>query len=346
MLQDLKALGVRLLLDDFGTGYSSLNHVKRFPIEAIKVDREFCAGVVEDPGDRHILRAIVSMASAMDVAVVAEGVESPEQARWLRHLGIALVQGYAFGRPAPAATVEALLRDGLPLERLALAFEPLTDEPVVLPAAPRGLTPAQPVAGGATVTLGEAADALGVSTSTVRRWADTGRIQVVRTSGGHRRFPASELRRLAAEAATAVKPEVRATALPAEPLPGLHELLGGAAGELAAAVARGLYEGPAPGWFASTAGREQLGTWATALAAASREGAYDGALEATRRLVTHADLAGATLLERHGFLEHFGDAAVRTLQERGANRPELIGARRLFSRVRQVALEAADARAS
>ena len=99
VLQDLKDLGVRLMLDDFGTGYSSLNHVKRFPIEAIKVDREFCAGVVDDAGDRHILRAIVSMASAMDVAVVAEGVESAEQARWLRHLGIGLVQGYAFGRP-------------------------------------------------------------------------------------------------------------------------------------------------------------------------------------------------------------------------------------------------------
>jgi excisionase family DNA binding protein len=346
VLQDLKALGVRLMLDDFGTGYSSLNHVKRFPIEAIKVDRAFCSGIVEDEGDRHILRAIVSMASAMDVAVVAEGVESVEHARWLRHLGIALVQGYAFGRPAPAAAVDTLLRNGLPLERLARAFEPLTDEPVVLPAAPRALTAPEPAAGGATVTLGEAAEALGVSTSTVRRWADTGRIHVVRTSGGHRRFPASELRRLAAEAATTTKPEVRNTALPAEPLPALHELLGGAAGELAAAVARGLYEGPAPGWFASPAGREPLGVWATTLAAASRRGEYEGALEATRRLVTQADLAGATLLERHGFLERFGDAAVRTLQERGAIRPELIGARRLFSRLRQVALEAADERSA
>ena len=194
---------MRLMLDDFGTGYSSLKHVKRFPIEAIKVDREFCAGVVEDEGDRHILRAIISMASAMDVAVVAEGVESLEQARWLHHLGIGLVQGYAFGRPAPAAAMETLLRDGLPLDRLALAFEPLSDEPSVVPVAPRGLpAPAPAAAGVATVTLGEAAEALRVSTSTVRRWADTGRIQVVRTSGGHRRFPASELRRLNAEAAT------------------------------------------------------------------------------------------------------------------------------------------------
>ncbi len=139
---------------------------------------------------------------------------------------------------------------------------------------------------------------------------------------------------------------MRSTALPTEALPALHELLGGAAGELAAAVARGLYDGPATGWFASAPGREQLGTWATALATASRTASYDGALEATRRLVTHADLAGATLVERHGFLERFGDASVRTMQERGATRVELVGARRLFSRVRQVALEAADARVS
>ena len=346
VLQDLKDLGVRLMLDDFGTGYSSLNHVKRFPIEAIKVDREFVTGVVEDPGDRHILSAIVSMASAMDVAVIAEGVESAEQARWLRHIGIGLVQGYAFGRPAPAAAMDTLLRHGLPLDRLALAFQPLSDEPAVMPTAPRGLTAPAPAgaAGGATVTLGEAAEALGVSSSTVRRWADTGRIQVVRTSGGHRRFPASELRRLNAETASTTRTQVRPVALPTEALPALHELLGGAAGELSAAVTRGLYDGPVHGWFASSAGREQLAAWATALAAASRIADFDSALDATRRLVTHADLAGATLVERHAFLERFGDAAVRTLQERGADRPELVGARRLFSRLRQVALEAADAR--
>ena len=207
VLQDLKGLGVRLMLDDFGTGYSSLNHVKRFPIEAIKVDREFVTGVAEDEGDRHILRAIVSMASAMDVAVIAEGVETREQARWLRHLGIKLVQGYAFGRPAPAATIEALLRDGLPLERLALAFEPIDGAPAAAPAPSRAAWPRPPPPpGGATVTLGEAAVACGVSASTVRRWADTGRIAVVRTSGGHRRFPVAELRRLNGEAASATRP--------------------------------------------------------------------------------------------------------------------------------------------
>ena len=344
VLQDLKALGVQLMLDDFGTGHSSLNHVKRFPIEAIKVDREFVNGVAEDEGDRHILRAIVSMASAMDVAVIAEGVETREQARWLRHLGIKLVQGYAFGRPAPAATVEALLRDGLPLDRLALAFEPIDDAPEPAPARARGLPARAPAAGGATVTLGEAAVACGVSASTVRRWADTGRIAVVRTSGGHRRFPVAELRRLNGEAAA--NPTIRSVALPADALPELSELLSSTAGELAATVTRGLYDGPSHGWFGSVPGREQLGHWSTALATAVRGTDYEAALDATRRLVTQADLAGASLLERHTFLERYGEAVVRALQLRQASRAELVGARRLFARLRQVTLEAADARAA
>jgi diguanylate cyclase (GGDEF)-like protein/excisionase family DNA binding protein len=344
VLQGLKELGVRLMLDDFGTGHSSLNHVKRFPIEAIKVDREFIAGVAEDEGDRHILRAIVSMASAMEVAVIAEGVESAEQARWLRHLGIKLVQGYAFGRPAPAATIEALLRDGLPLSRLAAAFEPIADAPDAAPGPTRGLALPAPAAAAATVTLGEAAVACGVSASTVRRWADTGRIAVVRTSGGHRRFPVAELRRLNGEAAA--RPTVRAVALPADALPALGALLSSVSGELSAAVTRGLYDGPGHGWFGSVPGREQLGHWSRAVAAATEGTDYDGALDATRRLVTQADLAGASLLERHTFLERYGEAVVRTLQARGGTRAELVGARRVFARLRQITLEAADAGAA
>jgi excisionase family DNA binding protein len=183
-----------------------------------------------------------------------------------------------------------------------------------------------------------------VSASTVRRWADTGRIAVVRTSGGHRRFPVAELRRLNGEAAT--NPSVRPVALPADALPALSELLGSTAGELSAAVTRGLYEGPTRGWFGSVPGREQLGHWSTALAAATRGTEYDAALDATRRLVTQADLAGASLLERHTFLERYGEAVVRTLRERGAPRAEFVGARRVFARLRQVRLEAADARAA
>ena len=254
------------------------------------------------------------------------------------------MQGFAFGRPAPASAIEVLLRDGLPLDRLAPAFEPIADAPAPAPGAARGLTLPAPAAGGATVTLGEAAVACGVSASTVRRWADTGRIAVVRTSGGHRRFPVAELRRLNGEAAA--RPTVRSVALPADALPALSELLSSAAGELTASVTRGLYDGSAHGWFGSAPGREQLGHWSRAVAAAARDSDYDAALDATRRLVTQADLAGASLLERHTFLERYGEALVRTLQERGAARSELVGARRLFARLRQVTLEAADARSA
>ena len=291
VLQDLKDLGVGLMLDDFGTGYSSLNHVKRFSIGAIKVDRAFTAGVAEDEGDRHILRAIVNMAQALDVQVIAEGVESAEQAQWPHHLGIGLAQGYALGRPAPANAVEALLREGLALDRLAPAFEPL-DPALAIEAAPvqrPGATDSQPQPGpapGATVTLGEAAEALGLSTSSLRRRADTGRISAVRTAGGTGAFPR---RRSAGQ--------------------------------------RGVRGRPTP-----------------RRSPAARSAHYDAALEATHCLVTQADYAGATLLERHSLLERYGDIVVRGLQDRGAPRAELVGARRLFSRLRQVLLETADAR--
>ena len=213
--------------------------------------------------------------------------------------------------------------------------------PVAAPAEARGLPAPTAAPGGATVTLGEAAVACGVSASTVRRWADTGRIAVVRTSGGHRRFPVAELRRLNGELAT--RPSVRPVALPADALPALSELLANAAGELSAAVTRGLYDGSVQGWFDSVPGRQQLGPWSAALSAATRGTDYDTALDATRRLVTQADLAGASLLERHTFLERYGEAVVRALQERGAARAELVGARRVFARLRQVTLDAADA---
>ena len=321
VLQGLKALGVRLMLDDFGTGYSSLNYVKRFPIEAIKVDRSFFAGVVEDESDRHILRAIVSMATAMDVEVVAEGVESAragalaapprDRARpglRVRAPGARLGDRDAAARRAAARSPRARLRAA---ERRARGRPGRA-------ARPDRAGPAA-AAGGATVTLGEAAEALGVSTSTLRRWADTGRIQVVRTSGGHRRFPASELRRLNAESATRAARCARSRCPPRRSPP------------CTSCSAAPPASSPPPSRAASTTvppragsppppGREQLARGRPRSPRRAAPPTTTRALEATRRLVTHADLAGATLLERHTFLERFGDAAVRTLQERGVDR--------------------------
>ncbi len=115
-LQALKALGVGLAVDDFGTGYSSLAYLKRFPVDTLKVDRAFVAGLGTSDEDAAIIAAIVGLADALGLATVAEGAETAEQASGLRELGCTLAQGYHFARPLGAADLDALLAAGpLPL---------------------------------------------------------------------------------------------------------------------------------------------------------------------------------------------------------------------------------------
>jgi diguanylate cyclase (GGDEF)-like protein/PAS domain S-box-containing protein len=108
-LQRLKDLGVRLVLDDFGTGYSSLSHLKRFPIDLVKIDRSFVDGLGDDAGDSAIVSAVISMGLAMGVGIVAEGVETAAQAATLRALGCPLAQGFLFARPLDAEAAGELM---------------------------------------------------------------------------------------------------------------------------------------------------------------------------------------------------------------------------------------------
>jgi diguanylate cyclase (GGDEF)-like protein/PAS domain S-box-containing protein len=101
-LTALRALGANLAVDDFGTGYSSMSYLKRFPVQALKVDRTFVDGLGREPEDSAICTAVVTLAHALGLRAVAEGVETPEQLAELRTLGCELAQGFLFGKPAPA----------------------------------------------------------------------------------------------------------------------------------------------------------------------------------------------------------------------------------------------------
>jgi diguanylate cyclase (GGDEF)-like protein len=111
-LSELKGLGMRLSVDDFGTGYSSLAYLKRFPLDALKIDRTFVRDLPGDLDDAAITRAVIRMAHSLGLEVVAEGVETVEQLRVLDEYGCDQIQGYYVGRPVPPAECERFLGAG------------------------------------------------------------------------------------------------------------------------------------------------------------------------------------------------------------------------------------------
>ncbi|MGH7749690.1 MAG: EAL domain-containing protein, partial [Candidatus Dormibacteria bacterium] len=103
MVARLKDLGTRIAIDDFGTGYASLAYLKRFPVDVLKIDRSFVAGLGNRPLDRSIVKGIVNLAQAVGVVVVAEGVEEAAQLHELRALGCAQGQGFLWSPAVPAS---------------------------------------------------------------------------------------------------------------------------------------------------------------------------------------------------------------------------------------------------
>ncbi|MBU2985092.1 EAL domain-containing protein [Saccharophagus degradans] len=114
-LKELKKIGVAISLDDFGTGFSSLTHLKRYPIDQIKIDRSFVHNVLANSGDKAIVKAVIVLAKSLKLTVVAEGVEDRATLEYLASLNCDEYQGFYLNKPQPAEEIEKLLLSGLQL---------------------------------------------------------------------------------------------------------------------------------------------------------------------------------------------------------------------------------------
>lgn len=153
LMGQLKEIGVSLSIDDFGTGYSSLNYLRRFPIDLLKIDGSFIRDVTRNRGDAAITTTIAVMAKTLRLGLLAEGVETREQARFLKTIGCHAMQGYLFGEPVTADRFESLLRE---MDVLTLAgFD-------TLPGVPNTETPASAPIGLSGSSSGQSAPSKGI----------------------------------------------------------------------------------------------------------------------------------------------------------------------------------------
>ena len=110
-MEELERLGVQLSIDDFGTGYSSLSALKTFPVARLKIDKTFISGLPGDEDDMAVATAVISLGQKLNLKVIAEGVETDEQAAFLRENNCDEIQGYLLSRPMPPSDVEKFLAD-------------------------------------------------------------------------------------------------------------------------------------------------------------------------------------------------------------------------------------------
>ena len=326
-LEELRALGVKVLLDDVGSGYNWLTRSQRLPVDGLKLSSTIVSQL-ETPEVTALARLIVEAADKLGVPVTAEGLETADQLARVRALGINSAQGLHFLAPVPAATLADVL----------VMSHPGPGSQADNQGAPAAAPEAAEVR---AVSLGQAARLLGISASTMRRWAEDGRVSSVRTSGGHRRFYLSELSRLSPMGEV----QLRTPSLPDGPLPGVAELLAADGLELATAAARSLYD-ERPGWFARAAALDPLRTFTAELGQAFEHGTYNRLGDSLRRLMLAATVGSATLAERHLFLERLASAIDARLSR--AQRParEQAAARRTLSALALTQLSDCDAPSS
>ena len=333
-LDDLRSVGVRIALDRFGTGYSSLAAIRQLPFDALKVDSSFLTELGDGSRDARLIEAMIGMGHSLGLPMTAAKVETEQQLRLLRSLGLDRAQGELF---APALSAEAaleLLRSGRVWSSVLEATKPAAVSPPDGESARTGATAAPE----ASLSLGQAAQALRISTTTARRWADDGSLGATRTPGGHRRFAASEVRRLLAERG---RPQVAPAEAPRRALPGLALLVESHGSALADLGWRGLYGDLRSGFFVDPEGAAAAERWIGALSSAAATANYEMLHQATSALMRTAERGGASLLERHLALERFCETVTRALARRSCPREEIVAVRRLFAALEQRQLAAA-----
>ena len=138
-LKAVRALGINIAIDDFGTGYSSLGYLAKLPVQYLKIDRSFIMSMQQDPNAMTLVSTMISLAHSLRLKVVAEGVETEEQANFLRLLRCDLMQGYVFSKPLPNDALVALLQKADDKRRPGVQISPTPGE-----SSPSGHEPAVP----------------------------------------------------------------------------------------------------------------------------------------------------------------------------------------------------------
>lgn len=323
-LEALKRIGVKVHLDDFGTGYSSLAWLARLPIDGLKLDRAFVSGLSGPADPAPIFSAVVDMGRAFGLTIVAEGIETSDQLAAVKAVGVDAVQGFFIARPAPAATpmdVESLVGTA---GRAAVADPPPEHEPT----------------SGEQIGLSEAARLIGVSASTMRRYADHGEVPVTKTTGGHRRFRRRDVSRFAHHLLG--EPPLTPRELPSVPLTQIGELLSDSGASLTERVQRKMYQRGRAGWFATPQGRTRTSLWLDSFGRSVTDGSHREAIEMTASYLELALLAGASTAECVRFLTQLGQAAGLEALRSGDCREEVRGWQRLMTAATESFLERLD----
>ena len=310
VIDELHANGFRVLLDDFCSGSASLRHLEEFRVSGVKIDRSVTVRIEQDGYPRVLVSAILGMGRTLGLRVIADGVETAEQAELLRGLGCRQGQGWLFSRPLPADQIPDLLRDHAPI--------PGTGEDQ-------------------TMSLGAAVEALGVSASTVRRRIAEGHLSASRTQGGHRRLRRSDVER--ERRRTYDGPVVRRPREPSDKLPSLGAILLERGGWICDVALGHVYVGEDHGWFGTPGGSAELDRWLADAGGGLCSGVFEHVTAATAVMLDAARAAGVSLGERVALLDGVVQAAHAALSGRPTPEGELRDWIRVGRVLRQLAFQ-------